>query len=605
MSDINASTGVGTLFTSTLDIYLNRGDEFQILFDADVTYNQKIWKNYTEFSLYKYDWFYKGDVSINLNNALPANYMQQDFLSDFLTYFNAYLISDADNTNHLLVKTFNKYFADLIPVDWTDKIADDQPWFFETAARYLSQTLEFTNTTDNNDYYDADYSVTKDPQPLYYLSRLNTSKLPNSGTDTVKVYVPPTTITYAGSGLYIPQIFTAAKTTISTARLLFATAVSNYASTSIFVDQYGALGSYIPSNLVSLSTYSTNDPTNAASIFLGWSNAYTYLDLGDGTSLSNNTVYNKFYKNELDMLLHPDTKMLTCQMVLGPDDIHNVLNKKVWISNPKIGDAWYRLNAVKNYTNSRSLCDVELIKIVNVPVSYESTIVPTIVKIATSVASINVTGVSTVSGGIPSVINATALHQLSDVTFRSLEAGNSLVYDAGSNAWTNGPAVGSVGNLLEASLGTDFKWNLGYLEVNASLDEYVKEVSLGSTFKWNKKHLDVSIHLNTLSDVSIDGVINDEMFLFDASLGKWTGKITFDASVYDVIDVSNYFWIFSDVSISYPVTGQSLVYDASWHVFENKLVSNANMFTTEPATTYFYTKPEIDEIVNIIVGGFF
>jgi hypothetical protein len=377
--------------------------------------------------VFSYSWPYNGDVNINLTNALPQNYYQRDFISDFLTYFNAWIITDPANPKNLLIKTFDEYFKDLDYVDWSDRLDDSQESFFETCSKYISQTIEFATTADS-DVYSADYA-SKNPQPMYYLAKSNTSELPNSGTDTLTIFSSPTAI-YPIENIYVPKIYNNTAKMSWKPRLLFANSWTNSYPLHILITNDGTL--ITPPNFITtLTPFSTTNFADPSTVFLGFDNSQIYLDK---KTITGRTVYNSFYKNELDMLLHPDAKMLTCKMVLKPEDAENCFSKKIWISNPKIGDALYRVNSILNYSNNRSTCDVELIKIVGVPVTWPTTITPTLLTLSPQAAN---TAAGSGGGSSGGGGGSSTLAGLNDVKLSEPQTGDGLVYNAIDGLWEN------------------------------------------------------------------------------------------------------------------------------------------------------------------------
>src|SRR5690606_1319937 len=102
------------------------------------------------------------------------------------------------------------------------------------------------------------------------------------------------------------------------------------------------------------------DTTNAD--YLGFSNEDGYM-VRDTTTRSNQTIYNRFYKKEIESHLFGEFKFLEAEFRLNADDI-NVENFRnlIFISDSEIGDAYYRLNSIKSYSPD-DFCKVELIKI--------------------------------------------------------------------------------------------------------------------------------------------------------------------------------------------------------------------------------------------------
>lgn len=166
-----------------------------------------------------------------------------------------------------------------------------------------------------------------------------------------------------------------------------------------------------------------------------------------------------------------------------------------------------------------------------------------------------------------------------------------------------------VGKVKEASLGDDFYWNAGYLDVSVmdasayyydktTIDsfKFIKEVSLNeSKFKWDGGYLEPSVagsgggSIATLTDVSIVSVADNNILIYDSSNEVWKNGAAVDLSVYDVVDASEYFWIFKDVSLTSPTENQVLAYNATADIFVNKTI-DTSLYEYDDASLYFQQK---------------
>jgi len=95
---------------------------------------------------------------------------------------------------------------------------------------------------------------------------------------------------------------------------------------------------------------------------------------------------------------------------------------------------------------------------------------------------------------------------------------------------------------------------------------FIPEVSFGYGFEWVNGYLDVSSvgvsSLSALSDVSIYGLINNQILVYDNSISKWKNSTSIDGSLYDVVDASLYLWLKSVKLLRESSLGNDFVWNA-------------------------------------------
>jgi len=127
---------------------------------------------------------------------------------------------------------------------------------------------------------------------------------------------------------------------------------------------------------------------------------------------------------------------------------------------------------------------------------------------------------------------------------------------------------------------------------------YVKEASLGDDFVWNEGVLDVSIeaqagalNLTELDDVSIVTPGENQLLGYDDENNYWKNVAPIDETLYEVVDASEYFWVFKDVSITDPLENQPLVYSSEHDLFLNKTI-DGDAYDVVDASLYLQEKLE-------------
>lgn len=444
---INSSTH--KLYSAEIDAYLNNKDYFQVSFVLDPSlYYADLMQPTSTIQVFKYSWPYGGDVSINLNNALPLNYPQKDFLQDFLKYFNIYIIPDSVNKSLLHLKTYDEYLAQLIPVDWTSKVSDED-FYFEDSAKLMYSSVNFGFTQDT-DIYNADYDA-KYKDVLYGKLFSNPTEITQSNPTDIIFTTSPVSSYDIGNSIYIPKIFDNTLKMTWNKRLLFA---NSYVNVNYLLCSSTGVN-YTPTNITSLSHFS-GPFDNVNSVFLGFDNTKMYIDK---STISNNTIYNKFYKKELEDLTHTESKLLTVQMNLLPSDVYNIFNKKIYIASQKWGNAWYRINSILNYKNSRSLCEVKLQKIVTNVNSYVTSVTP--LQLTLNPLTIVSSGTISSPGGGGGTSGSSTLAGLSDVNITSVVDKNVLTYDDATNKWINATGATTIAfhNLTDVSVASRYNEN--------------------------------------------------------------------------------------------------------------------------------------------------
>lgn len=105
------------------------------------------------------------DVPINLNEAvkmnecLPKNILQKDFISSVMKMFNLYLYDDRDRENYLIVKPYVDFYS-VDPddsIDWTYKLDRSKPMVIKPMSEINARYYNFKYKPDG-DYFNDTYS---------------------------------------------------------------------------------------------------------------------------------------------------------------------------------------------------------------------------------------------------------------------------------------------------------------------------------------------------------------------------------------------------------------------------------------------------------------
>lgn len=214
-------------------------------------------------------------------------------------------------------------------------------------------------------------------------------------------------------------------------RILFANTVD--ISSGLY---FGLDGSFADTTVTKWNTLSTKDSNiiNASTNSLLFEGAYTYCDQ---ILECNNTLYNKYYKEDIEWNLSNSAYLLTGKFLLNANDIQELSFKNtIYVNNPAIGGSFYRINSIKNY-KPEQMTEVELIKVNSRVPGYDSSILATQIYYTYSGPTQTTGGSSSGGGSGGGGTAASNLSELGDVLITSPTEGNFLEYDADVAKWKN------------------------------------------------------------------------------------------------------------------------------------------------------------------------
>ena len=98
----------------------------------------------------------EGDT-LNINDTIPINIKQTDFLSSIVKMFNLYIDNDVYDTNNYIIKPYADYYSSTV-VDWTDKVDYNIPIEEIPLAELNAKTYSWKYKADN-DFYNKQYTT--------------------------------------------------------------------------------------------------------------------------------------------------------------------------------------------------------------------------------------------------------------------------------------------------------------------------------------------------------------------------------------------------------------------------------------------------------------
>jgi hypothetical protein len=307
------------------------------------------------------------DVPINLNEdikineCLPKNILQKDFITSVMKMFNLYLYEDRDRDNFLIVKPFIDYYG-INPneaLDWTYKLDRSKPMVIKPMSEINARYYNFKYKADG-DYFNETYNKRYN---LSYGSYIFDTlfEFSNESKSFEVIFAGTPIYSTVGDDKVYPGIYkynaNVYEPIDSNIRILQAKYISD-------VDEWTLSGD--TSNPLSLDFTSYpyaghfDDPiTPADDLNFGVPYELFYSNItGGDPSVNQFSVYWLPYMYEV---IDKDSRLLTATFRLNEQDIRQLdFSKLIYIDG-----ILYRLNKIVDYNASqRDVCKVELLKVI-------------------------------------------------------------------------------------------------------------------------------------------------------------------------------------------------------------------------------------------------
>ena len=300
--------------------------------------------------------------NLYINDLLPKNILQKDFISSIVKLFNLYIFEDANSLDKVLkIMPFVDFYADAETIDWSDKIDRSKPLKVKPMSQLNARYYEFSFKSDSDYYndlykkrYNEDYGSYKFDSGYEFSKESTKVELIFSGTPIVgkvgqdKVY--STILKRTGDVQGQNE-----ETTDSNIRILQAKKVTGVSSWNI-LNGGTTLGSY------TVYPYAghLNDPDAPADDIQFGVPKELFFTLATGAL--NVNQFNIYWKSYMQEITDKDSKMLTCNARLKYKDIYNLdFSKLIWVDG-----SLFRLNKIIDFNaTAEDECTVELLKIIN------------------------------------------------------------------------------------------------------------------------------------------------------------------------------------------------------------------------------------------------
>lgn len=304
--------------------------------------------------------YFKNDFSrslvegayINMNNVLPTDFKQSDFLLSLIKMYNLYIIDDKNNPKNLIIKTRDRFYEEGEELDWNKKV-DINSIEIDILSNSQTKIKNFLYAEDSDDAILKSYKdFTKyDYGQLQYIFFNQFIK------DSSEIRPDfSTAILEWKYKKNIPLIPSRAKTSVKimsvgqlyTDDTYFTYRIANDIGEGqgyvlLTEDQfvYRHVGHFYP------NSFEPKEDIN-----FGVSEFYTH----NYSTITDNNLFNRFYRTQYDIF--EKGYMMKAKFKLNELDISSLkMNERIFVNN-----SWWNINRIIDFDlNSNTLTEVELI----------------------------------------------------------------------------------------------------------------------------------------------------------------------------------------------------------------------------------------------------
>lgn len=300
-----------------------------------------------------------GDT-IPINQIIPKNILQRDFLSSIVKLFNLYIYEDNLYPKKLLIKPYVDFY-DLNPsgvVDWNYKVDRSRPVRIKPMSELNSRYYNFKWKSDN-DFYNETYRKTYNQGYGDYIYD-SAYEFANDSTDIELIFSPSVLVGYSGVDKIVPALYKKnndnEEAFAMNIRLMQAKKITGVASWNI-LDGVSTLASGLTSYGYGGHYDDPDAPSNDIQFGVP---SQLYFTLAAGAI--NVTQFNVYWSSYMAEITDKDSKLMTCYVKLNSADIFGLdFSKPIYVD----GSYW-RLNKIEDWNASEpDVCKVELLKIIN------------------------------------------------------------------------------------------------------------------------------------------------------------------------------------------------------------------------------------------------
>lgn len=284
--------------------------------------------------------------TLNINQYVPKEIKQSDFVKSILQMYNLYVEQDVNNPNNLILRHRDEYYDSGAEKDWSRKLAKDKDQQLIFLPDLTNKKLKLTYAPDTDDF---NTMYTQATSEIYGQLEYTFDNEYVKDIATQELIFSPTPVFLTSFGAYVPAIIGASPNT--NIRILYDGGLQSCQPFDIL--DFGTTGEFGLTDYPMLGHFD-NALTPSFDINFGTNDFYFYEPI----SLTSNNLYNLYWRRTVNQI--NVGKMLIAMFDLTEVDIQSLkLNDKIYIDN-----SWWNINKIQDYNgNQRQLTKVELISI--------------------------------------------------------------------------------------------------------------------------------------------------------------------------------------------------------------------------------------------------
>lgn len=284
--------------------------------------------------------------TLSVNQYVPKEIKQSDFVKSILQMYNLYVEQDVNNPYNLILRHRDEYYDSGAEKDWSRKLAKDKDQQLIFLPDLTNKKLKLTYAPDTDEFNTMYEQATSE---IYGQLEYTFDNEYVKDVSTQELIFSPTPVFLTSFGAYVPAIIGASPNT--NIRILYDGGLQSCQPYDIL--DFGTTGEFGLTDYPMLGHFD-NALTPSFDINFGTNDFYFY----EPVSLTSNNLYNLYWRRTVNQI--NVGKMLIAYFDLTELDIQSLkLNDKIYIDN-----SWWNINKIQDYNgNQRQLTKVELISI--------------------------------------------------------------------------------------------------------------------------------------------------------------------------------------------------------------------------------------------------
>ena len=309
--------------------------------------------------------------AIDMNSAVPLKIKQKDFFMSIVKMFNLYVQANTSDEKNLLIEPRDDFYNNTTN-DWSQKLDVSQALEYLPMGALDSREYLFTYKQDK-DYYNELYNSTWDKVYGEYDKTIDNDFI-NNEYKTELVFSPTPSVGQQWYDRVLPTMIkfddkNGVQRTETNIRILQWQGLKDTAQQWSYEDDSGVLdlrNQYPYAGMYDDPYTPTEDIGFGLTDEIYWSAVF-----GNEIVITNNNLYNKYYKKFIEEITDINSKVVRGWFYLRPSDIRNLSFREQYY----FDGAYFRLNKIENYnpTNPVTKCEFLKLKDANVFVSDTAT----------------------------------------------------------------------------------------------------------------------------------------------------------------------------------------------------------------------------------------